>query len=115
MSLTDIIHRKEAELRQIKDYEVAVVYDVFGNIVVEEHGGGSSVNLGPYIEQLRSIGRATLVHNHPLGWQHPSSDPRHAGSSFRESREEAEANFWHQVWLRVAADLSLEYERFVDE
>lgn len=181
MSLSEIIRGKEAELRQIKDHEVAVVFDAFGSMVVEEHGGVSSVDLGPYIDQIRQVGGATLVHNHPRGWLYASTDPRHAGSSFspediatacyaelaetravgprtgysmrpamdlnwngdywinvvqysmerhkaavirstlqavserRITREVAEADFWHEVWRRVANDLPVVYKRFGDE
>ena len=41
MSLSEIVRSKEAELRQIKDHEVAVVFDAFGDTMVEEHGGRS--------------------------------------------------------------------------
>ena len=82
MSLSEIVRSKEAGLRQIKDHEVAVVFNAFGDIMVEEHGGRSSVDLGPYIDHVKQVGKATLVHNHPLGWQYPPSDPRHAGGSF---------------------------------
>ena len=82
MSLSEIIRDKEAELRQIKDHEVAVVFDAFGEIIIEEHGGGSSVDLGPYIAQIQQVDGATLAHNHPLGWQFEPDDPRHAGNSF---------------------------------
>ena len=66
MTLAEIIKVKEDELRLIKDHEIAVIYDSVGNIVIEEHGGSSFVDLSPYLDQIRSIGAATLVHNHPL-------------------------------------------------
>ena len=82
MSLAEAIEEKEAELRQIKDHEVSVVFDALGNIALEVSGVASSVDLSPYLDQIRSTGAATLVHNHPLGWQYPPGDARHAGSSF---------------------------------
>lgn len=82
MSLSEITKSKEAELRQIKDHEVAVVFDAFGDIMVEEHGGNSSVDLGPCVDRIRQVGKATLVHNHPLGWQYAADEPRRSGSSF---------------------------------
>ena len=178
MSLAEIIRLKEDKLRFIKDHEVAAVYDADGNLVIEIHGSASSVDLGPYIDDIRDVGKATLVHNHPLGWQYPLSDPRHAGSSFspediatacyaelieiraitplyrfsmrpadaetwdanywldkifpvlekqkatairttlesvkayKTKKEVAEADFWHRVWLRMATDLPLSYERY---
>ena len=181
MSLADAIEEKEAELRRIKDREVAVAFDAAGNVVLEVFGGASSVDLNLYISQIRDIGGVTLVHNHPLGWQYSPGDPRHAGSSFspedigtacyaelaeiravgplckysmrpaptstwnasywistilpsqekhkaavtrstlqsvrdgKKSREAAEANFWHEVWLRVADDIAIVYQRFENE
>lgn len=181
MPLAEIIKSKEDELRNIKDHEVAAVYDADGNLVIEIQGGTSSVDLGPYIAEIRNVGQATLVHNHPLGWQYPPSDPRHAGNSFspedigtacfaelteiravgprwtyslhpalgsnwvgdswldtiqasqeehtaavkrstlklvregRISQETAEANFWHEVWLRVAGETAVVYQRFENE
>jgi len=79
----DAIRRNCATtLRQIKDHEVAVVFNAVGKIVFEEHGGGSSVDLGPYLDQIKQVDGATLVHNHPLGWRFEPNDSRHAGSSF---------------------------------
>ena len=181
MSLAEAIEEKEAELRQIKDHEIAVVFDAHGSVVLEVSGGASSVDLNPYLDQVRNVGGATLVHNHPLGWQYPLSDPRHAGSSFspedigtacfaelaeiravgprrtysmrpalgtswsgnswmsviqpsqekhkaavirstlqsvregRKSRETAEADFWHEVWLGVVDDTAVVYQRFENE
>lgn len=178
MSLAEIIRIKENELRNIKDHEVAVVYDADGNLVIEKHGDFSSVDLSPDINMIKEIGGATLLHNHPLGWKYVNSDPRHAGNSFtpediataycaelaeiramalayrfimrpsgaalwnsdywlntiypvlekhrsaairinlksvksrKIKKEVAEADFWHRVWLRVAADLRLSYGRY---
>lgn len=181
MTLAEVIKIKEDELRLIKDHEVAVVYDTGGNIIVEEHGGSSSVDLSMHLDRIRNVGGSTLLHNHPLGWHYPPSDPRYAGGSFSPediatacyaelveiraigpvfaytmrpgdglnwsgdywgnavapslekhkaiiirstlqavaagvtSREIAEADFWHQVWLRVAVDLSWGYTRLANE
>ncbi len=181
MSLAEAIKEKEAELRQIKNHEIAVVFDSLGNVILEISGGASSVDLNPYISQIRNVGGATLVHDHSLGWQYPLDDPRHAGSSFspedvgtacyaelveiravgprvtysmrpalgtswsgnswitivqpsqekhkaaviqstlqsvrggKKSREAAEAEFWHEVWLHVADDTAIVYGRFESE
>jgi len=82
MSLADVIREKEAELRLIKDHEIVVVFDLSGAIILEVHGGASSVDISPYLDQIRRIDSATLTHNHPLGWRFPAVDPRHAGNSF---------------------------------
>ena len=181
MTLAEVIKIKEDELRLTKDHEVAVVYDGVGNIIVEEHGGSSSVDLSSHLNRVRDVGGATLVHNYTLGWRYPPDDPRHVGSSFSPediatacyaelieiravgpvfiyamrpsiglnwssnywdnavapflekhramtirsmlqavvagitSREIAEADFWHQVWLRISTNLSWEYTRLTDE
>lgn len=181
MSLAESIQNKEAEICQIKDHEIVVVFDLSGTVVLEVHGGASSVDISPYLDQIRTVGGTTLVHNHPLGWHFPPDDPRHAGSSFtpedietacyaelaeiravgpkntysmrppsslkwsgeywvnrvqpsqkkhssalsrstlhsvregRKSREYAEANFWHEVWLLVAGDTALVYQRLEPE
>ena len=44
MSLAEIIRFKEDELRDIRDHEVAAVYDASGNLVIEMRDDASSVD-----------------------------------------------------------------------
>lgn len=78
-ALLAVVRRGEDGIYQQRT-ETLVAYDQSGNEILRQGGNGNSVSVTS--AQMRQLRGATVTHNHPLGWRHPESDPRHAGNSF---------------------------------
>ena len=84
-TLSEILFAKETELRPLR-YEVAVVFDSSGTILLEKQAEPDA----PYeitfsdakIAAMKMQSGVVFTHNHPQGWNYAAGNPRHGGNSF---------------------------------
>jgi hypothetical protein len=85
VNLLEQIQFKEKELRLLRT-EVGVAFDSSGRVVLEKAARPNAEYELEFSDEeiaaLRTVGAVTFTHNHPRGWGYPTTDPRHAGSSF---------------------------------
>jgi SPP1 gp7 family putative phage head morphogenesis protein len=80
--LLKIVRVAEDGIRR-DQFETVLVFDQTGQEILRKPGQQYSVPILPAEQQL--MHGSTTTHNHPRGWEHPPSDPRHQGNSFSEA------------------------------
>jgi len=71
----------EIEEQIVKNkFETGFVVDETGNVVLRKKGQKYSVSFTP--AEIATFADNRFTHNHPRGWNHPQTDPRHKGNSF---------------------------------
>lgn len=84
MSPIELVRAKEEEIK-FNRFESAFAVDETGLILLDKAGAQFQVEFGPEEIQTLQGGRGVIfTHNHPRGWDYPSDDARHAGSSFSD-------------------------------
>ena len=78
--LTKQISDIEANIRENKTFETAVVVDLKGNAVVDKRGGHTQV--GFTIAEVAKMKDCILTHNHPRGWEYTEKELGRIGNSF---------------------------------
>lgn len=70
----------EDEIRKNKDFETAVVFDKYGNVIIDKRGDHKSVAFTD--DEILRMKDAVFTHNHPKGWGFGEKDPQRNGNSF---------------------------------
>lgn len=70
----------ENEIRMNKKFEIGVLYDKKGNVIIDKRGAATSVSFTT--EECAKMKDCIFTHNHPRGWGYPEKSLGRIGSSF---------------------------------
>ena len=82
-ALTKAVADVEKDIRMNKSFEIGVVLDTDGSIIIDKRGKARSVSFTE--DEVKLMKDKIMTHNHPIGWKAAPNSMGHIGSSFSDN------------------------------